>query len=84
MGFKTLAIEKRSKEVWDTLSAVKKEFSLFGTVLTKARDKIRQADDDIEKLVGTRTRAINRALKTVVEQDTAGDLLLSDMAECDD
>lgn len=65
MGFKTLAIQKRSSEVWDVLSAVKKEFSTFEDVLTKTRDRLKQADDELDKLVGTRTRAINRKLKNV-------------------
>jgi len=65
MGFKTLAIEQRSQEVWETLRKVKAEFKNFGDVLDKAREKIQKADEDLEKLVGTRTRAINRTLRTV-------------------
>lgn len=67
MGFKTLAIEKRSSEVWNILGAVKTEFEKFGNVLKKAQEKIRQADDEIDKLVGTRTRQIQSKLKSVQE-----------------
>ncbi len=65
MGFKTLAIEKRSSEVWEVLSGVKSEFNKFEEILEKAKSKIFQAGDEIEKLVGTRTRAISRKLKDV-------------------
>lgn len=65
MGFRTLAIEKRSSEVWKVLAAVRKEFNNFGDVLNKAQDKIRRASEDIEKLVGTRTKAIQRSLRGV-------------------
>ena len=65
MGFKTLAIEKRSSEVWKVLGAVKTEFETFGTVLKKAQQRIRQADEEINTLVGTRTRAMQRKLKDV-------------------
>ncbi len=65
MGFKTLAIQKRSSEVWNVLGAVKAEFAKFGTALATAQNKLRQADNDIETLVGTRTRQIQRKLKSV-------------------
>ena len=67
MGFRTLAIEKHSSEVWKTLGAVKTEFSKFGSVLESAQKKITQAGDDIETLVGTRTRQIQKKLKYVQE-----------------
>jgi DNA recombination protein RmuC len=67
MGFKTLAIEKRSSEVWKILGAVKTEFERFGGVLKKAREKIDQAGAEIDDLVGTRTRQIQRKLKNVQE-----------------
>jgi len=63
MGFRTLAIEKRSAEVWRILASVKTEFAKFGEVLEKAREKLRQADQEIENLVGTRTRQIQSKLK---------------------
>lgn len=65
MGFNTLAIEKKSSEVWQVLSEVKKEFATFDNVLDKARERIRQTDEELEKLIGTRTRAINRKLRDV-------------------
>ncbi len=65
MGFKTLAIEKRSSEVWKLLGTVKFEFTKFGDVLVKAQHKLRGASDEIDKLVGTRTRKIQSALKNV-------------------
>lgn len=65
MGFNTLAIEKRSSEVWKILSAVKKEFGAFGEVLSKTQERIQQAGDEMDKLVGVRTRQILRKLKNV-------------------
>ncbi len=65
IGFKTLAIQKRSGEVWNILKAIKTEFGEFGKVLTKAQEKIISANDEIDKLVGVRTRQINRKLKEV-------------------
>ena len=56
MGFKTLAIQKRSSEVWDILGAVKTEFGKFGGVLDKAQKKINEANRELDNLVGTRTR----------------------------
>ncbi len=65
MGFKTLAIQKHSSEVWEVLGAVKTEFRTFGKVLDSARKRLRMADEDLEKLIGTRTRAIERKLRGV-------------------
>lgn len=65
MGFRSLALQKRSGEVWDTLSAVKREFGKFGEVLSKTQTKMEQAQKDLESLVGVRTRSIERALKNV-------------------
>jgi DNA recombination protein RmuC len=65
MGFRTLAIQKRSGEVWTVLEAVKKEFGTFEEGLRKMKDRIRQTDDELEKLIGTRTNVINRKLKSV-------------------
>jgi len=67
MGFRTLAIEKRSSEVWKILGAVKTEFGRFGEVLKKAQEKITKAGEDIDELVGTRTRKIQSKLKEVEE-----------------
>ena len=65
MGFKTLAIEERSLDVWNTLRAVKAEFIKFGDVLDKAQRQIQTADKTLGEIVGTRTKAINRKLRSV-------------------
>lgn len=65
MGFKTLAIQRKSGEVWKILEAAKKEFSTFEDVLNKTRSRLKQADEELDKLIGTRTKAINRKLATV-------------------
>ena len=65
MGFRSLAIEKHSSEVWKILGAVKTEFSKFETVLNSAQNKLNQASSEIDKLVGTRTRQINQKLKNI-------------------
>lgn len=65
MGFKTLAIQKRSGEVWNVLGAVKNEFDTFAVVLESAQRRINQANDDLDKLIGVRTRKIQRTLKDV-------------------
>lgn len=67
MGFQTLQIQKRSGEVWKVLGEVKAEFGKFEQVLGSARTRIRQLDDDLDKLIGVRTRAINRKLSSVEE-----------------
>ena len=64
MGFRSLAIEKRSSEVWKILGAVKTEFGKFGGVLDKVQKKLGEASNTIDKL-GVRTRAIDRNLRTV-------------------
>ncbi|MGI6608594.1 MAG: DNA recombination protein RmuC [Erysipelotrichaceae bacterium] len=65
MGFKTLAIQKRSSEVWNLLGSVKTEFVKFEKVLTSAQQNIQKTSDELDTLVGTRTRAINRHLKNI-------------------
>jgi DNA recombination protein RmuC len=65
MGFRTLAIEKRTDEVWRVLSAVKTEFDKFGAVLKKAQEKLSSASDEIDTLVGTRTNKIRSKLREV-------------------
>lgn len=64
MGFRTLAIEKRSSEVWQVLGAVKTEFGKFGDVLDNVKKKLDEASSNIEK-TGVRTRAIERQLRNV-------------------
>lgn len=71
MGFKTLAIQKRSSEVWDILGAVKTEFSKFGGVLEKAQKKITEANKELDTLVGTRTRIMMSKLRKVEELPSA-------------
>lgn len=65
MGFRTLAIQKRSVEVWNTLAAVKTEFGKFADALDKTKKHLEMASDDLEKLVTTRTRAMKRKLSSV-------------------
>ena len=69
MGFRTLAIQKRSSEVWQILAAVKKEFQMFGSVLEKAQKKISEADNEINKLVTTRTKMMLSKLRKVETLD---------------
>ncbi len=64
MGFRTLAIEKRSSEVWEILGEVKTEFGKFGEVLAKTKKKLQEASHTIEK-AEVRTRAIERKLRKV-------------------
>ena len=64
MGFRTLALEKRSAEVWEVLSAVKTEFGKFGDVLAKTKKKLEEASNTIDA-AEVRTRAMTRRLKTV-------------------
>lgn len=65
VGFKTLQIQKGAAEIEKTLGSVKKEFETFETVLNKAHEKITQAGNELDTLVGRRTRAINRSLKDI-------------------
>lgn len=73
MGFRTLAIEKRSSEVWDLLSAVKTEFNQFGNILEKTKKKLQEATNTIDQ-AGVRSRAIERQLKKVQELPSADGL----------
>lgn len=82
IGFKTLAIQKRSSEVWETLGAVKNEFEKFGGILERAKDRIQDGLNDMDTLVGTRTRAIQRKLRSVESLDSAAaEQLLGDNNE---
>ena len=71
MSFRTIAIQKRSGEVWNVLGAVKTEFDKFETCLTQTQNRLDQASRELDKLVGTRTRAIRRRLKSVTELSEA-------------
>ena len=65
MGFKTLAVQKRSAEVWEILGSVKNEFDKFNEVLTLTQQRIDQANKELDKLVGVRSRQISRKLSAV-------------------
>lgn len=65
MGFRTLALQKRSSEVWKVLASVKKEFESFGGLLEKAQKNIQTGLGQLDDVVGTRTRAIKRQLRNV-------------------
>ena len=67
MGFRTLAIQKRSSEVWQVLGAIKTEFGKFGVLLERTQKKLNEANSELDKLVGVRTRIIQRKLKEVQE-----------------
>ena len=69
MGFKTLAVQKRSAEVWEVLGSVKKEFDTFSDVLTKAQQHINLVTKDLDTLAGVRTRQIQRKLSAVQTLD---------------
>lgn len=72
MGFKTLAIQKRTSEVWEVLSAVKTEFEKFSDVLDKTQNNLAKANSELDKLVGTRTRMINSKLNKITKlQDSS-------------
>lgn len=77
MGFRTLAIEKRSYEVWNLLSAVKTEFEKFGGALQTVKKRLESAEKDLNDLVGTRTNAMLRRLRDVqaLPDDEASDIL---------
>lgn len=65
MGFRTLAIQKSTGQVWEVLAGVKNEFEKFGDVLEATQKRMRQAGEELDKLVGTRTNAIRRKLRNV-------------------
>lgn len=85
MGFRTLAIQKRSNEVWQVLGKVKGEFDTFATVLDATQKRLAQANSELDKLVGVRTRQIQRALQNVQALPTVGnELLPADMTEMEE
>ena len=65
MGFRTLAIQKRTSEVWSVLGAIKTEFGKFGGMLEKVQKNLQNAGDQLEEVMGKRTRAIERKLRQV-------------------
>jgi DNA recombination protein RmuC len=80
MGFKTLAVEKRSSEVWSLLGAVKTEFANFGTILDRTKKKLQEASNTIDS-AATRTRVIERKLRTVQELPAADAVMLLEEGE---
>ena len=80
MGFRTLAIEGRSAEVWKLLGAVKADFGSFATVLKKTQEKLQQATDSIDSAF-VKTRAIEKRLRRVEVVEVAQDGQLTDGEE---
>lgn len=75
MGFKTLAVQKRSAEVWNVLRGVKKEFESFAAVLEKTQSRLEQANSELDTLVGKRTRQLQRQLdKVQYDEDNNSEL----------
>ena len=87
MGFRTLAIQKRTSEVWGVLGAVKTEFGKFGGMLEKVQKNLQNAGDQLEEVMGKRTRAIERKLRQVEALPTEESkkmLTLSDFTDDED
>lgn len=80
MGFKTLAVQKRSAEVWEVLGGVKLEFDKFNDVLVQTQQRLDQANKELDKLVGVRTRQIQRKLKNIQSPTTS----ISDFSESEE
>ena len=75
MGFQTLAIQKKSNEVWNILGAVKNEFAKFGGIIEGIQKKLNGASNDLDQLLGVRTRAIDRSLRNVTNMADGNKLL---------
>lgn len=71
MGFRTFAIQKRSSEVWQVLGAVKTEFEKFDTILQSSQKRLQQVNDELDQLIGVRTRTIVRKLRSVEKLEEA-------------
>ena len=87
MGFRTLAIEKRSSEVWTVLAAVKTEFGKFGGMLEKVQKNLETAGSQLDEVIGKRTRAIERKLRGVQElpaEQSASILAIGDASQDED
>ena len=80
IGFKTLAIQKKSQEVWHVLANARSEFDKFADVLAKAQEKIQSAGSELDRLIGTRTRMIQSKLKNL---ETLGENLKIDEQKVD-
>ena len=84
MGFKTLAIQKRSSEVWQVLGAVKKEFENFGGLMQKAQKNIQTGLDQLDDVMGKRTKAIQRKLRSVESlSEEEAKLMLPELTDAD-
>lgn len=84
MGFRTLAIQKHSSEVWDTLGAVKTEFEKFEGVLQKAQKNLTDAGKNLDTLIGTRSRLIRSKLKKVESLEDAKAVNILGTADLDE
>ncbi len=86
MGFRTLAIEKRSSEVWTVLAAVKTEFGKFGGMLQKVQNNLETASTQLDEVIGRRTRVIERKLKNIeaLPADQSASILSLDDISVDD
>jgi DNA recombination protein RmuC len=82
IGFRTLAIEKRSSEVWKVLAAVKTEFGKFGDVLSKVKKQLDTAANTIDQ-TGVRTRAMERKLREVEELPMEATVKILELADED-
>lgn len=78
MGFKTLAVQKRSAEVWNVLGAVKTEFDKFADILALTQQRLDQANSELDKLVGVRTRQIQKKLSGVSKLSDSESALLEE------
>ena len=83
MGFRTLAIQKRTSEVWGVLGAVKTEFGKFGGMLEKVQKNLQNAGNQLEEVMGKRTRAIERKLREVEALPTEDSQNLLTLTDCD-
>ena len=83
LGFRTLAIQKHSSKVWNVLGAIKTEFDKFGDILVTTQQRLTQANAELDKLVGVRTRVIQSKLRDIEklpEHDIKSILPLDDIA----
>jgi DNA recombination protein RmuC len=84
MGFRTLAIQKRSSEVWKVLGAVKNEFQKFGDIMNRAQNNIQTGLNQLDEVMGKRTRAIQRKLKNIETiEDTDTSNILNEVLDTD-
>ena len=84
MGFRTLAVQKRSSEVWKILEAVKTEFNKFGEQLEKVDKQLNTASKSLGELRVTRTKAINRKMRDVSTLETKEAEKILELSDSDD